>query len=61
MDWELGVSRCELLYREWISNKELLYREWINSKDLLCSTGNFIQHPLINYSGEETPEERIYV
>ena len=72
MDWELGASRCEplyrewisdkeLLYREWISNKELLYREWINSKDPLCSTGNFVQHPLINHSGEEYGKARVYV
>ena len=27
MDWEFGVSRCRLLYIEWISNKVLLYRE----------------------------------
>ena len=32
MDWELGVSRCKLLYLEWISNEVLLY-----------STGIYIQ------------------
>ena len=31
MDWESGVSRCKLLYLEWISNELLLY-----------STGNYI-------------------
>ena len=25
MDWELGISRCKLLYIEWINNKVLLY------------------------------------
>ena len=30
MDSEFGVSRCKLLYREWINNKVLLY-----------STGNY--------------------
>ena len=30
-DWELGVSRCKLLYLELISNEVLLY-----------STGNYI-------------------
>ena len=25
MDWEFGVSRCKLLYLEWISNGVLLY------------------------------------
>ena len=32
MDGEFGVSRCELLHLEWISNEVLLY-----------STGNYIQ------------------
>ena len=36
MEWEVGVSRCELLYIEWINNKVLLY-----------STGNYIQYPVI--------------
>ena len=25
MEWEFGVSRCKLLYIEWINNKALLY------------------------------------
>ena len=25
MNWEFGVSRCQLLYLEWISNEVLLY------------------------------------
>ena len=25
MAWEFGVSRCKLLYLEWISNEVLLY------------------------------------
>ena len=25
MEWEVEVSRCKLLYREWINNKVLLY------------------------------------
>ena len=24
MEWEVGVSRCKLLYMEWINNKVLL-------------------------------------
>ena len=24
-DWEFGISRCKLLYIEWINNKVLLY------------------------------------
>ena len=35
MEWEFGVSRCKLLYREWI-NKVLLY-----------STEHYIQYPMI--------------
>ena len=37
MDWEFGVSRCQLLHLEWISNEVLLY-----------STGNYIQSPGID-------------
>ena len=40
MEWEVGVSRCNLLYMEWI-NKVLLY-----------STENYIQYPLINHNGK---------
>ena len=42
MDWEVGVSRCKLLYIEWINNKVLLY-----------STENYIQYPMINHNGTE--------
>ena len=42
MDWEFGVSRCKLLYIQWINNKVLLY-----------STGNYIQYPVINQNGKE--------
>ena len=34
---EFGISRCELLYTEWINNKVLLY-----------SPENYIQNPVIN-------------
>ena len=40
--WEVGVSRCKLLYIEWINNKILLY-----------STDNYIQYPMINHNGKE--------
>ena len=33
MDWESGISRCTLVYTE-----------WINNKFLLCSTGRYIQY-----------------
>ena len=42
MDWEFGMSRFKLLYREWINNKDLLY-----------STGNYMQYPVINHNGKE--------
>ena len=42
MEWEFGISRCKLLYIEWINNKVLLY----------C-TGNYIQYPVINQNGKE--------
>ena len=41
-DWEFGISRCKLIYTEWIINKVLL-----------CSTGNYIQYPVINCNGKE--------
>ena len=49
MDWEFGVSRCTLLYIEWINNKVLLY-----------STGR-IQCPMINYNGKEYEKECMYM
>ena len=37
MDWEFGVDKCKLLPLEWINNKVPMY-----------STGNYIQHPVLN-------------
>ena len=42
MEWEVGVSRCKLLYIEWISNKVLLY-----------VTENYIQYLMINSNGKK--------
>ena len=42
MEWEVGVSRCKLLYIGWINNKVLPY-----------STGNYIRYPMINHNGKE--------
>ena len=39
MEWEVGVSRCELLHLEEINNKILLY-----------GTENYIQCPMINHN-----------
>ena len=38
MDWEFGISRCKLLYREWMNDQVLLY-----------SIGNYIQYQYIQY------------
>ena len=46
--WEIRVSRCKLVYIEWINNKVLLY-----------STGNYIQYLVINYNGREY--EKVYI
>ena len=50
MDWEFGISRCKLLYIEWINNKVLLY-----------STGNYIQYLVINHNGKKYEKEYIYI
>ena len=50
VDWEFGISRCKLLYIEWINNRVLLY-----------STGNYIQYPVINHNGKEYEKECIYM
>ena len=47
---EFGISRCKLLYIEWIMNKFLL-----------CSAGNYIQYPTINHNGKDYKKEYIHV
>jgi len=47
MEWEVEVSRCKLLYIEWINNNVLLY-----------STENYIQYLTINH---EYKQEYIYI
>ena len=42
LHWELGISRCELAYTE-----------WINSKVLLWSAGNYIQYAVISQNEKE--------
>ena len=49
MEWKFGINRCKLLYRGWLSNKVLL-----------CSTGKYIQYPVINHNGKEY-EKNIYI
>ena len=41
-NWWFEISRCKLVYTEYINNKVLL-----------CSTGNYIQYPRINHNGKE--------
>ena len=48
MEWEFGVSRCKLVYTEWIKNKVLLY-----------STGNYVQYLVITYNGKESEKEYV--
>ena len=50
MEWEDGVSRCELLYMECINNKVLLF-----------SIGNHSQYLMINHNGKEYKKECIYI
>ena len=50
MDWEFGINICKLLYIGWIHNKILLN-----------STGNYIQHPVINHNRKTYEKEYIYV
>ena len=42
MVWEFGISRCKLLYTEWINDKVLLH-----------SKRKYIQYPVINPNGKE--------
>ena len=51
MNGEFGISRCKLLYTEWITNKVLLYN----------STGNYVQYPVINHNEKEYEKEHIYM
>ena len=50
MEWEFGISRCKLLYTEWIDNKVPWY-----------STGNYIQYPVINHNGKEYEKKNVYL
>ena len=50
MEWEFGVSRCKLLYMEWI-NSNVLY-----------NTENYNQYPMINHNGKKyLKKEGIYM
>ena len=42
MDWEFGVSRCDVLLIEWIKTKVILYSTW-----------NYIQYLGINHNRKD--------
>ena len=44
---EFGISRCKLVYTEWINNI------------LLYSTGNYIHYPVISHNEKEYEKEYI--
>ena len=50
MKWEFGVSRCNVLYIEWINNKVILY-----------SIGNYIQYSVINHNRKEYEKECLHI
>ena len=50
VDGEFGISRCKLLYIEWINNMVLL-----------DNIGNYMQYPVINHHGKEYEKEYIYI
>ena len=41
-DWEFMISKCKLLYLEWVKNKVLLQ-----------GTRNYIQYPVVNHNVKE--------
>ena len=45
MEWEFRVRKCKLLYINWIK------------KIILCSTGNYIQYPVICHNGRENEKK----
>ena len=50
MDCEVGVSKCKLLYIEWINNTILVY-----------STGNYFHYPVTNHNRKEYEKENTYL
>ena len=50
LDWKFGISRCKLVWGEWINNKVLLY-----------STGNYIQYSMMKHNRKEYEKECIYM
>ena len=50
MEWEVWVSRCELLYIGRINNKVLQY-----------STENYIQYPMISHNGRDYTKKRMHI
>ena len=55
-----GVEGGGINYESGISRYTLLNIKQINNKVLLYSTGNYIQHLVINYNGKNL-EKNIYI
>ena len=49
VDCKFGVSRCKLVYIGWIKNKVLL-----------CSTGSYIQYPVIYHNKKKYAKRNTY-
>ena len=50
MEWEVGVSRSDLLYLECINNKVVPY-----------STENYMEYPVIKHNGKEHSKNNLYI
>ena len=59
------VARRRALGEGWSGRLGLVdvsfYIEKINNKVLLYSTGNYIQHPMINHNGKELKKKNVYM
>ena len=57
MDWEAGVSRCRLLFMEWINNEVLPYSTENHvqypTRKQLYSNKDEKKYPMINHNGKE--------
>ena len=49
MEWQFGVSRCKLLYKEWKNNRSY------------CIAWKLYQYPVINHNGKEYEKECTYM
>ena len=47
------VSREGMHSEFWVSRCKLVYIEWINNQILPYGPGNYIQYPVINHNGKD--------